>query len=202
LCEPNLGETTTNCSNDCKIVAPANLSVSFFSKQDANSPQWQKTAEAVSESNVYFMISVANNSTAQIDNVNVSANIPAEISSLGNLQISNVPVSGDIVSGINIGSIAPSITKSITFEGKTQTISTASTKQATASANVAGTAQTAQSDSVSINFNPGQAAAAVSSVSATPGFWEFLKRWYLWIIVGLVIIFLFIIVFKRLSSEA
>ena len=52
------------------------------------------------------MISATNSSTAQIDSVNISANIPTEISSLGNLQINGVPFSGDIVSGINVGPIS------------------------------------------------------------------------------------------------
>jgi len=142
---------------------------------------------------------VTNSSNAQIDNVSVSANIPNEVSSLGNLQANGVPVSGDIVSGINIGSIAPSTTKLVTFEGKTQTLSTAATEQATATSNVSGATE---SDSVSINLTTGQVAgASVSSTPASSGFLAFLKRWYLWIIVGLVLIFLFIIVFRRLSSN-
>jgi hypothetical protein len=192
------GETATNCPNDCETNTASGLSISFFAKQDVSSPQWQKTAEAVSNSNVYFMISVANNSTAQIDNVNVSASIPAEISSLGNLKLDNVQISGDIVSGINIGSIAPSITKSITFEGRTQTISETAAKQAIAISNVSGVTQ---SDSVSINLVVGPPAAAVSNAPAASGFGGFLGRWYLWILGGLVLIFLFVVVFKRLSSE-
>ena len=64
----------------------------------------------------------------QVNNVNVSANIPSEVASLGNLQVDGVQVSGDIVSGINIGNLAPGTAKSITFEGKTQSISTQATK--------------------------------------------------------------------------
>lgn len=62
---------------------------------------------------------------------------------------------------------------------------------------------TTQSDSVTMNPNPAQvqSAAAVSSVEAVSGFWPFLKRWYLWILVLLVLIFLFIVVFRRLSSN-
>jgi len=176
------------------------LTISFFTKQNSNSNQWQKTSEIGQNSQVYFMATISNNSTFQIDNINVSANIPNEISYLGNLQLNGVPISGDIVSGINIGSISPSSAKTITLEGKTQTISTVTTKQAIFSSNILGTTQ---SDSVSLNFSTGQVTASVAtSVPATSGFWEFIKRWYLWIIVGLVLIFLFIIVFKRLSSEA
>jgi len=201
LCEPNLGETIASCPNDCKINTAANgLSVSFFTKQDPASTQWNKTAQVGSNSQIYFMISVANNSTAEIDSVNVSANIPADISSLGNLQINGVAVSGDIVSGINIGSVATGTTKMITFEGKTQTLSTSGTKQATATVSISGNTQ---SDTVSIDLNAAQVAgASISSTQSTSDFWGFLKRWYLWILVAIVLIFIFIVVFRRLSSEA
>lgn len=178
-------------------------SISFFAKQDQNISQWQKTVQAGSNSQIYFMISLVNNSVAQIDNASVSANIPVEVSSLGNLQINGTPVSGDIVSGVNIGSLPPASAKSITFEGKTQTFSTQGERQATAASNIAGAVQ---SDSLLINFNPAQSAAAAVSSAATKsgfwaGFWNFLKRWYLWILVGLVLIFLFVVVFKRLSDN-
>lgn len=44
-------------------------------------------------------------------------------------------------------------------------------------------------------------AAAVSTTPATSGFWGFIKRWYLWILGALILILLFVVVFKRLSSE-
>jgi len=177
------------------------LSVSFFAKQDQNSLQWQKAVSAASNGTIYFMASVANNSEKQADNINISANIPSEIASLGNLQVNGAQTSGDIVSGINIGSLALGSAKSITFEGRTQSILTQATKQAIITASVSGILQ---SDSVSINFNPAQvqaAGASVSSTQSTSGFLVFLKRWYLWILVGLVLIFLFIVVFRRLSSS-
>lgn len=202
LCEPALGETNTTCSVDCKLNSDVNvLSVSFFSKQDPASSQWQKTAQIGSNGQIYFMITVANSSNSQIDNVNVSANIPTEISSLGNLQLNGVAISGDIVAGINIGSIAPNSTKPVTFEGKTQIITSPETKSATASVNISSSNERAQSDSVSINFTPSQVVAAAVTAPESSGFWAFLKQWYLWIIVALILVFLFVVVFKRFSSD-
>ncbi len=198
LCEPNLGETNITCSSDCKINPVVSLSTSFFVKQDLNSPQWQKSIQSVSNSNIYFMVSLLNNSSIQIDDASVSVNLPNEITHLGNLKLNETAVSGDIISGINIGSVAPATTKTITFEGKIQAISEASTKQATTTSNVLGLIG---SDSISINFVQGQSTGAVSDVVASYGFWEFLKRWYLWILGILVLIFLFVIVFKRFSSD-
>ena len=199
LCEPILGETTANCPNDCKIATNAvGLSITFFTKNDPKSDQWQKAAQVNSNSQIYFMISVVNSSIAQIDNINISASVPAEVSSLGNLQLNGIPVSGDITSGINIGSLAPKAIKLVNFEGKTQLIPALATKQAIASSNVSGAIQ---SDSITINLTPSQAAAAVSNITASTGFMGFLKRWYLWILGSLALIFLFVVVFKRLSSD-
>jgi hypothetical protein len=144
------------------------------------------------------MITVTNNSSAQVDNAVISTNIPGEIFSVGNLQIAGTPVSGDIVSGVNVGSIPQSVTKAITFEGKTQNAIVSSAKQGVATITASGATQ---SDAVSINFNSNQSVAAVAGASTTSGFWEFLKKWYIWMAVGLVLILLFIVIFKRLSSE-
>jgi len=189
--------------NYCQSNNPNNnldsISASFFASQSQGMFQWQKSVSVGSDGQAYFMITVVNNSGAQIDGINVFANIPNEIASLGNLQIDGASVSGDIVSGISIGALAPGTAKTVTFEGRTQTILSSATKTAVATVALLGASKT---DSVSINFNPAQVAgASVSTTESTSGFWTFLKRWYLWILVGLVLIFLFIIVFRRLSSN-
>ena len=205
LCETTLGETNATCPSDCKISnTVSKLNVSFFTKKNASDVQWQKTTQVDANSQIYFMVSIMNNSTVQADNVVVSANIPSEISSLGNLKLEGTAISGDIVSGVNIGSLAPANSKSITFEGRTQAIATASTKQATITASIIGqTTTTPPTDSVSINLNPAKApaVASVSNTPATSGFGAFLKRWYLWILGILVLIFLFVVVFRRFSSD-
>ncbi len=180
-------------------VVPANLSVSFVAKKDALSNQWDKTVEATQNSSIYFMITVNNNSGSEANNVSVLTNIPSEISFLGNLKVNDIPVSGDMVSGINIGSLAVGASKSITFEGRTQLFDVREQKQAVATVKVGGVAL---ADAITLNFNPSGSVAAVSSPEAGSGIIDFLKRWYLWIFVGLVLIFLFVVVYRRLSSNA
>jgi len=192
-CATGSADYSNYCASSSESALPT---ISFFARQNQNPLQWQKAVSADSNSTVYFMISIVNSSGIQANNINVFANIPGEIASLGNLQIDGYAFSGDIVSGINIGSLDPGTAKSITFEGKTQVISASATKQAVAT--VSG-----QTDSVSMSFNPGQVAGvSVSTAETTSGFWEFIKRWYLWILVGLVLVFLFVVVFRRLSSNA
>ena len=175
--------------------AAINLTAAFFSKKDANAVVWDKTTQITPNANIYFLAVIKNNSNAPADNVSVSANIPNEISLIGNFKIDDASANGDIVSGINISSIPANGTKTITFEGKTQGFTSSGDKQATINISAGGAIQ---SDTLTISLNPNQP-AAVFSASAGSGFIEFLKRWYLWILVAIVMIFLFIVIFRRLS---
>ena len=73
-------------------------------------------------------------------------------------------------------------------------------------ATVSAVGYSPQSDSVSIILNTVQVGSGIAPASvvssAASGFWDFVKRWYLWVLVGLVLIFLFIIVFRRLSNNS
>jgi len=188
-----------NCESNLVENKISNLSISFFTKKDFSSQQWDKTVQLGQNENIYFMVTINNNSNSQIENVIVSVNIPSEISYLGNLKIDDVAISGDIVSGINAGSIQALGKKSITFEGKTQTFSIQEQKQASAFIN---SVEPHQSDSISINFDASQSnSAAISSAPTSEGIMGFLKRWFMWIIAGIVLISLFVVVFRRLSSN-
>ncbi len=191
------GETSATSPADCKAKEEAALSVSFLAKQDAQGQQWNKTLQVSPNSTVYFMLTAKNDSAAQSENVAASASLPGEISLIGNIKMDNSSLAGDIISGISIGSLAPYAEKTITFEGKTQAINAESTKQAVATITSGSYKKT---DSLTLNFQPSQT-GAVSGASQASGLVNFLKRWYLWILVGAVLIFLFIVVFRRLSSN-
>lgn len=190
----------------CATEAPAQpaqplLTISFLGKKDPALAQWSKAVEIEHDSTAYFLLNVINNSGSQADNVSVSANIPSEIYSLGNLKINDTPASGDIVSGISLGAVAANSSRAITFEGRIQNIQADSQKQATANVNVNGTTQ---SDSFDIRFKAGQGSADANGVVSEAGssypLADFLKRWYVWILAGVVIVFLFIVVYRRVSS--
>jgi len=202
MCEQALGENENNCQADCKINLDnqtTNLSISFFIKKDLASQQWDKSVQLGQNGTVYFMVILNNNSESQVDNIVVSANIPNEIYYLGNLKIDDVLISGDIVAGVDVGSIQAMGKKSITFEGKTQTFTIHEQKKSVASIN---SIEPHQSDSISINFDANQdVSASISSTPMSETIMVFLKRWYMWIIAGLVLVFLFFIVFKRISSN-
>jgi len=160
---------------------------------------WKESTEIFQNGRVYFLVVVTNNGTDKVDDIIVSADIPSEIVSLGNVKIDAVPVSRDIVSGVNVGSLEPSDVKTINFEGKTQAFTTEGTKQAVIFATAS---DKTEKDFIDISFSPDQSASASVSGAATNDIWEFVKRWYLWILIGVVLVFLFIVVFRRLSTNA
>lgn len=176
------------------------LSTSFFTKSNEEDLQWTKYIQLGKNSTAYFMISISNNSNFQVDDVIVSVNIPTEISYLGNLKIDDISISGDIVSGVEVGSIQSMSDKTITFEGKTQDFS----NQEVSRKAIAMTTYNdiLQTDSVDMSFNSSeQINSAALSSSVSSGFINMLKRWYMWIIAGAVLVALFVAIFKRLSSS-
>lgn len=202
-CAQNSANNSGN-QNNANANVPANLSVSFFAKKDASATQWNKTIEMAPNGDIYFLVAISNNSDVEVSNISVKANIPSEIGLLGNLKINDIATSGDIVSGVDIGSLPSKSSKTITFEGKTQAFTSQGEQQATITITAIGAQQ---SDTLTINFNPNQpvdAAAAVSAsqTSSSGGFVGFLKRWYIWILIGIALAILFIIVFRRLSKES
>lgn len=64
-----------------------------------------------------FSIQVSG-SVAQVDNVTVRDVLPPQMKFKGNLKVDNNAVAGDIIAGLNIGSISPGQTKTITFEAE------------------------------------------------------------------------------------
>lgn len=204
-CERSLGETESSCPSDCQeqtVPSVQNLSIEFFTKSNPETLQWDKSLQIKQNSTAYFMITVANNSELQADNVIVSATIPQEIPYLGNLKIDGNLASGDIVSGIDIGSVLPNAKKTITFEGKTQTFNLQGSKKATAFLN---SAQVPQSDLITINFDGNVSQVekkGIGLASISSAIVDFLNRWYMWLAAGFILIFLFAIIFKRLSSDA
>jgi len=191
--------TKSNQENTKNQESQPVLIVSFMAKQDSESSQWQKIIEMKSGSLIYFIVSITNNSTVEAANINVSVDIPDEISSIENLKTDGLANSGNLASGIEIASLAPLTTKTITFEGKTGTILTTNSKQATVKIKISD--KVVASDSISLNFVMTQPTAAVSEPLNQSGFIDFFKKWYLWILGGGVLISLFVIIFKRFSSE-
>jgi hypothetical protein len=198
-CQPGSIDFNSYCLPVQPDVENNNLSVSFFIKENSLAGQWDKSAQIGQNQDVYFMIVLNNNGQQQIDENIIAVNIPAEVSYLGNLKVDDVSISGDIVSGVNVGAIQGMQKKTITFEGKTQSFATQEEKQASVFIN---SIEPHQSDSVLINFDATQNDSFAEQSQAQIFDWVlFFKKWFMWIIAGIVLIFLFTIIFRRISSN-
>jgi len=134
-----------------------------------------------------------------INDVTVRTDIPAEIVSASEVKIDGMISDGNIISGINLGNFPPNASKIITFEGKTQPLITqVSTKQITG---IISFGSFSGSDSLVVNFQPTIAGATTTASLKSSLFVEFFKRWYIWILLAIVLIFLFFVIFRRLSSN-
>ena len=104
---------------DTIIDGYPNLTISKLTKNIANQHQyWHESITAKPGDKIAFYIKVKANSNYTVTDVTVRDILPYNISYLGKLKIDGSYVSGDIVSGINIGSLSPYQSKIITFEAR------------------------------------------------------------------------------------
>jgi hypothetical protein len=210
-CSDNNDCTKDSCLNgqcinegDCSqpIITPvvpptAKIDTSIFC---GIGEDFSKNITVNADQTIDCFIVAKNISADSTDDVQIRTDIPAEIIGVSEIKIDGIVFAGNITSGINIGSFSPNISKLITFSGKTiSPITQASTKQIT---EIVNSNNLSSSDSVAINFQPTIAETSTATVSANSSpFLDFFKRWYIWIFVAIVLIFLFFVIFRRFSSN-
>ncbi len=193
--------TTTNATNNTQITGSSfqspsgSLIISLFVKKDSETMQWSKYLNASNNEKLSFVITVKNISNSQVDNASISANFTNAISYTGNLKIDDVTSVGNITSGIEMGTLPPNTSKAISFSGTVQ----AETAQAISVLARVSSGSMYDTDYLTVNvLAPGSSLTAAVSVNP---FVDFVKKWYLWGIIILVLLILFIIIFRRLSAS-
>ncbi len=171
------------------------MAVSIFGKKESEAVTWSKSINAANGEKLNFIVIFKNISSMQADNVTLQANLTNNIAYTGNLKIDNVTSAGSVVSGINMGTLPAQSSKAVSFTG---TLQSQNVQSIQVSANVVSGAMQ-DSDYLTINVPAGSAAAAAVSGG---GFVNFIKEWYLWAIIIIVLIILFAIIFRRLSTSA
>lgn len=182
------------------ITPVAKIDTSIFCGAQESFLSLSKNITIADNQTVNCLMIVKNTSEISIDNVQIRVDVPSEIVGVSEIKIDGVVSDGNITSGINMENLSPSMSKLIIFSGKTiSPIAQAITKQITVIANYN---TISSSDSMTINFQQTIAgvATATASVKSSP-FVDFFKRWYIWIFVAIVLIFLFFVIFRRFSSN-
>lgn len=174
------------------------LQISLLGTKEAEPAMWGKFLNTAHNDKLVFLVMVKNNSTQAVNSASLIVELTSNISYTGNLKIDNTLSAGNITSGIELGGLAPNAAKLISFTGTVQGQANATTSQVISKAT---SGEVTTSDSLVVSIAAGQVAgASTASVGDSP-FMQFLKKWYLWIIIVAVLIALFVIIFRRLSTN-
>lgn len=172
------------------------VAVSIFASKESSPSQLGKNLTVANGEKVYFLITVKNTSTQLVENVSVNADFAGNINYGNDLKIDESATGGDITAGIALGTIAPQTAKAITFSGTVQSLASQAF-QVTSRVNANNA-----TDSDFLTMTVGSTGtAAVSESDSGNAIWEFIKRWYIWIIILIVLAILFVIIFRRLSDS-
>jgi len=199
----NCGETKetapVDCGNSNAPTTQNNISAALLCQKPGPDAQWQETLDILAGEEIYCMTTVKNLAeSSQTSNVILTAVFPSQISYTGNMQVNGNAVNdGNITSGYNLGALTAGMTQTITFTGKAQEKFTEGVQKISVTA-VSG--DKAVTSDLTVNFKLDNQSAGIASIFDS-GIFQFFRRWFSWILVGIILLFLFVIVFRRVSSE-
>ncbi len=177
----NCEENICNCPQDCKIQG---LTISFLAKKGKNDTQWREELSDLDKNEpIDFLLVVSNKGEEKLENVSVKIALPPEIIYQDALDVQGEYYTGDINSGINIGSLDPGDIKTIAFTGKTD--KDIEKIRASIVATVSGNGISA-SDNLILKFKEslfGKAVAGGSTIIR-----NLVGYWYIWLLIGLLLL--------------
>ncbi|HLD70424.1 MAG TPA: hypothetical protein VI937_00885 [Negativicutes bacterium] len=205
--DQNAGQNTSTISGQiqqnpasAQTIVPT-LAVSLFAKKESETLQWVKTLGAQNQESITFLAVVKNAGSEPINNVSLVTGLAANVAYTGNLKINNTDAAGNLATGISLGTLAAKESKVVTFTASAQNQAAQTTSTIAASV-TSDAAWTGDQDTVGITTPAGQSAATTGVTDETSSsFMEFLKKWYVWIIITAVLAVLFVVIFRRLSSS-
>ncbi len=102
--------------NYIPVPTPTNFSVSKLVRNLSDGTSWQEVVAADPGELVSFSIQITAGSGGTAQNVVVKDTLPLKVTYQGNLKVDNVASSGDIINGLNIGTLSSGQIKTITFD--------------------------------------------------------------------------------------
>jgi len=201
-----LQDYITYCSSNNQNQTPANnqqtgsVVVSLFAKKESDNGQWSKNIDGQQNDVINFLVVVKNISTTAVQNVSVKTDITNNISYTGNLKINDTVAAGNVILGVSLGTLNPKTSVAVSFTGLVQPQNNQGPVQIVASANSDTT--THDSDQISLT-TPAQIESEVTPPINTgnPIISNFAKNWFIWLIIVIVLITVFIIIFRKLSTN-
>lgn len=198
-CGGETGQNQEQVKNESLVeLKNEDLTVSITGKKVSDSGDFQENVNVVADDKISFLAEIENKSDFPAKDVLLKIDLGERIAYSGELKIDDVESAGDVISGLNLGTIPSKVKKKILFSGSIK--SEVSEKEIKISAGVSSEkiqnydflTMTTGTVSEKNNFM-----ASLSGFSAI----DFVKKRYFWFIGGAILLFLFFIIFKKLSSE-
>lgn len=174
------------------------INVSITGKKASDSGDFQENINVVAGDKISFLAEIENKSDFSAQDVLLKIDFGEEIAYDGGLKIDDIESAGDLISGLNLGTIPPKIKKKILFSGSVK--SDTFGKEIKISA-IVSSEKIQNSDFLAVIT--GTVSEKNNFTASLIGFSAigFIKQRYLWFIGGAILIALFFIIFKKLSSE-
>ncbi len=193
---PILRPTPTGTPNQTQN---ASVIISIFGQKESDQTQWGKNISTVNNDKINFLLVVKNISNLPINNVLIKTDITNNIKYADNLKIDNFSLAGNIVSGVDLGTIPPKTSRVIYFTGSVVAQTSQGVAQITASINSDNILY--DSDYLTVNIGGQTKYNVATNVTGNSIMSNLKKNWYIWIMVIIILIALFIIIFRKISSN-
>jgi len=112
----NCDETFCACPADCELSTDEGLAISTLIKRDDGA--WSKDLAVEPGDKIEFLIVIASSGNEPIHNVTIENSLPENINFLGDLKVNDAYSSGNLASGIHLGTLASNDSKIISFDAK------------------------------------------------------------------------------------
>ncbi len=210
---------TPTPSNQTPAQQGSGLSLTLFaSPQSAMTSGWQKTLSVANNDKIDFFLIVKNISSTPVNNVMVKIDSIDSIVSIDNVKLNNAALNQSITTGVNLNTIDPKNSHIISFTATVLPSNTQNMLQVAAHVNSGET--TYDSDYLTLNITPSAATPVPSNgnsldqgsitptttvdqpTTAGAAFAKNLREnWYIWLAVVILLVAVFVIIFRKLSSD-
>lgn len=187
-------------SNEIQVpLKNEDLIVSILGKKESDGGDFQESVNVASGDKLSFSAEIENKSDSSAKDILLKIDFGEGITYDGGLEIDGIESAGDLISGLNLGTLPSKIKKKITFSVSVK--SDFAQKELKVIANVnSGEIQKSDFLAILTTGEFSQKSNFIASLSAAPAV-NFIKERWFWFIGGAILLFLFFVIFKKLSLE-
>ncbi|MDP2864433.1 MAG: hypothetical protein Q8N73_02140, partial [bacterium] len=117
-CPSGTYSTLSSCQNNCQASLYYVLNISKTVRNITDNTTFQESVAADPLERVEFNILITSTGSTGVQSVIVKDSLPLHITYQNNLKIDGISSAGDILTGLNLGTISPGQSKVITFEAQ------------------------------------------------------------------------------------